>query len=244
MLVYVLALGSPSFPIGPAGYRAWTATFEPATDYGIEYVPAGPLFIHQLPHLSIDLRGIRDERNRELGFDYFENSRRATLVQREYAIDNPHGFSHYSENAWGLTASNGPGPAVRVIDGVRREFFGYLARGAPHGPDDGTLAPWAVVASLPFAPEVVCDAIRHAIERLELKNRHAPGFDASYNRTFPDPEGGDRGWVERWKLGLNEGPIIAMIENHLGGKPWALSRGCPYIAEGLRRAGFTGGWLR
>jgi hypothetical protein len=245
ILLYVLALGSPTFAIAAQGYREWTATFEWKTVYGHDYLYAGPLFIHQLSHAWIDFRGMRDARNREVDCDYFENSRRATLVQRQYAIENPQGFAHYSRNGWGLTASDGPGPAAQVVDGVRREFYGYLARGAPFGPDDGTISPWAVVASLPFAPDAVCETIRHAIERLALEKKAGRGFDASYNPTFRERRGRSKslGWVSPWKFGLNEGPIVLMIENHLSGLVWGLFGQSPYVVAGLRRAGFEGGWL-
>jgi hypothetical protein len=243
MILYILALGSPTFPIGEEGYRAWSRTFKTVTAYDLEYIYAGPLFIHQLSHVWIDFRGIRDARNREVGFDYFENSRRATLVHQRYAIANPLGFEGYSEFSWGITASDGPGPATRVIKGHPREFHGYLARGAPFGPDDGTLSPWAVVASLPFAPEEISRTLRHAIERLAKRRKLGGGFDASYNRTFPSPDGGARGWVAPFKIGLNEGPIILMIENYLSGLVWSLFRRSPAVVTGLRRAGFEGGWL-
>ena len=129
---------------------------------------AGPLFIHQLSHIWIDFRGIRDEFMREKGLDYFENSRRATYVQREYAIRNPNEFAFYDKDCWGITASDGPGPSTLKVNGIERRFFDYLARGVPHGPDDGTLAPWAVVASLPFAPEIVLPAIRYFTDRVKL----------------------------------------------------------------------------
>jgi len=240
-ILYALALGSPTFSIPNDGYREWTATFEKILAYEIEYIYAGPLFIHQLPQVWLDLRDIRDELNRTLGFDYFENSRRATLVHRAYATDNPQGFAGYSANTWGLTASDGPGPAVKTIAGKRRRFFGYRARGAPFGPDDGTIAPWGVLASLPFAPRVVCDAAHHEIELLDDKAR-APSFQASINPTFTTR--GAAGWVAPWKLGLNEGPIVLMIENFSSQLVWKLARRCPYIVRGLERAGFEGGWLR
>ena len=126
---------------------------------------------------------------------------------------------------------------------MRRKFYGYLARGAPFGPDDGTISPWAVVASLPFAPEVVCSALHHAIERLGLKNKGQTGFNASFNPTFPVAGGDSNGWVAPWKFGLNEGPIILMIENHLSQLLWKRFCACPYAVQGLRRAGFEGGWL-
>jgi hypothetical protein len=242
LILYILALGSPTFPIGERAYRDWTRTFERKTVYGVECIYAGPLFVHQLSHIWLDFRGIQDAANREVGFDYFENSRRATLAQRRYAVENPRGFARYSKYGWGLTASDGPGPAVRVVDGVSREFYGYLARGAPFGPDDGTISPWAVVTSLPFAPEAVLETLRHVIERLAARHKDGRGFDASFNPTFEVSN--DRyGWVSPCKLGLNEGPIILMIENYLSGMMWDLFRRCPYVVVGLRRAGFAGGWL-
>jgi len=242
-ILYILALGSPTHPVPSQGYLDWTATFEEKSAYGIHHLYAGPLFIHQLSQVWLDFRGIGDERNRSLGFDYFENSRRATLVQRCYGRENPQGFAHYSENVWGLTASDGPGPAVRTVGGRRREFYGYLARGAPFGPDDGTVAPWAMLGSLPFAPRLVCDAARHLIERLGLKKTDRTGFHASFNATFPETQQNPNGWVAPFQFGLNEGPIVLMVENYLSGLVWNLFRTCPHALRGLRRAGFTGGWL-
>jgi hypothetical protein len=243
LILYVLAMGSPTFPIDPQGYREWTSTFEWKKLYEIEHLYAGPLFIHQMSHLWLDFRGIRDDFNRKTGVDYFENSRRATYVQRQYGIENPLGFSHYHEYGWGLTASDGPGPAVLMVKGVRRVFYDYTARGAPFGPDDGTISPWAVVASLPFAPEIVIDTIRHAIERLDLKGHSPYGFDASFNSTFPGESRNRHGWVSPWIFGLNQGPIILMIENFQSELIWKNTRKCPHIVEGLRRAGFRDGWL-
>ena len=68
--------------------------------------------------------------------DYFENSWRATYVQQQYAIRNPNGFKGYNAYCWGITASNGPGNAIRRVNGIERRFFGYLARDVPYGPDD------------------------------------------------------------------------------------------------------------
>ena len=242
-ILYVLALGSPTFPIGPEGYRQWTSTFEWKEFYGLAHFYAGPLFIHQLSQMWLDCRGIKDAANRKVGIDYFENSRRATYVQRQYGIENPHGFNHYSRHGWGFTASDGPGPAVRTLNGIKRKFHGYLARGAPLGPDDGTISPWAVAASLPFAPEIVVETLRHAIERLDSERCNAYGFDSSYNPTYPEKNGNPNGWVSPWIFGLNQGPIVLMIENHTSELIWKTVRKCAPIVEGLRRAGFRGGWL-
>jgi len=243
LLLYVLGLGSPTYPLPAESYPAWLSSYAWKTIYEYDFVYAGPLFIHQLSHIWIDFRGIRDSYMREKGLDYFENSRRATYVQREYAIRNPREFMLYSKDCWGLIASDGPGPATLKVDGVERRFFDYLARGAPHGPDDGTIAPWAVVASLPFAPEIVLPTIRYFIDSVHLEEPHSYGFKATFNPTYPVRSENEFGWVSPWNFGLNQGPIVLMIENHRSDLIWGLMRRCPYIVAGLRRAGFRGGWL-
>ena len=241
LLLYVLGLGSPTHPLPAESYAAWARTYRWRTVYDIEYLYAGPLFTHQLSHCWIDFRGIQDAFMRERGIDYFENSRRATLVQQQYGIRNPRGFAHYGEFCWGLTASDGPGEFTRVVDGVERRFFDYLAREVPDGPDDGTIAPWAVLASLPFAPEIVLPTVAD-FARWGLAGEHEYGFKATFNPTFP-VAGTPDGWLSPWHFGINEGPIVVMIENHLTGLVWRLLRGCAPIVAGLRAAGFTGGWL-
>ena len=241
MLLYVLGLGSRTHPLSPQSYQAWASTYEWKTVYETQFLYAGPLFTHQLSHVWIDFRGIQDAFMRDHGIDYFENSRRATLVQQQYAIRNPGGFAHYGEFCWGLTASDGPGEVTLTIDGVERQFFDYLARGVPDGPDDGTIAPWAVVASLPFAPEIVLPTVTDFM-RWKVAGDHKYGFKATFNPTFP-VRGFPNGWVSPWHFGINEGPIVVMIENHRTGLVWELMRRCPPIIDGLRAAGFTGGWL-
>ena len=243
LILYILALGSATHPIPPECYRAWETTYAWKKIYKIELLYAGPLFTHQLSHVWIDFRGIQDDFMVEHGLDYFENSRRASLVQREYAIRNPKEFRHYGRDCWGLTASDGPGPATMTVDGVERQFYGYLARGAPFGPDDGTISPWAVVTSLPFTPELVLTTTRYFIEEVGLKERQTYGFEASFNGTYPEKSVSPFGWVSPWILGLNQGPMVAMIENAGTGLVWRLMRSSPYVVAGLRRAGFRGGWL-
>jgi hypothetical protein len=242
LLLYLLGLGSPTHPLPVESYMAWLSTYEWKKVYGIEFLYGGPLFIHQLSHVWIDFRRIQDEFMREHGIDYFENSRRATYIQREYALNNPLGFERYGEECWGFTASDGPGPKTLRVHGVERQFFGYLARGAPFGPDDGTIAPWAVVASLPFAPEIVLPAIQY-FNQIRLRENNRYGFKATFNPTYPEQPGSEYGWVSPWHYGLNQGPIVLMIENYRSGLLWKLMRGCPYLSSGLRKAGFTGGWL-
>ena len=243
LVLYILGLGSPTYPLPEESYAAWASTYEWRRSYGHEYLYAGPLFTHQISHVWIDFRGIQDAFMRDKGIDYFENTRRATHVQQRYAIDNPRSFAAYGERCWGITANDGPGPATITVEGVERRFFGYLARGVPDGPDDGTIAPWAVVASLPFAPEIVLPAIDYLVHDVDLKLGNPYGFKASFNPTYPATSGNLNGWVSPWHYGINQGPIIPMVENYRTGMVWRLMRDCPYVVTGLRRAGFSGGWL-
>ncbi|HEY4193478.1 MAG TPA: glucoamylase family protein [Mesorhizobium sp.] len=242
LILYVLALGSPTHPPSAECYVEWLTGYRWKKIYGQEYLYAGPLFIHQMSHLWIDFRGIQDAFMRDHDSDYFENSRRATYVQRQYAIDNPRGFKGYHANCWGITASDGPGKQKRVIDGIERRFHGYRARGVPFGPDDGTFSPWATVASLPFAPEIVLPALRYFHE-IDLKDDHPYGFTASFNPTLGAPGGPAFGWMSPEHVGINQGPIALMIENYRSGLIWKLMRECPYIIAGLSAAGFRNGWL-
>ena len=240
LILYVLGLASPTHPLPTRSYRAWTRTYKWKKLYGREFLYAGPLFIHQLSHMWIDFRGIQDEYMRHKAIDYFENSSRATYIQQQYAIRNPRGFKCYGEYIWGLTASDGPGPASKKIGGKLIRFYDYINRGIPNGPDDGTLAPWAVVASLPFAPEIVLPSIQYFDETFpEMTSKY--GFKCSFNPTFSTASSSE--WISKGYYGLDQGPIVLMIENYRSRFPWRLMRRCPYIIDGLQRAGFSGGWL-
>jgi len=252
MLLYVLALGSPTHPVDDTAWDAFTSTYEWTSFYGYEHVNFAPLFGHQYSHVWIDFRDIQDPYMRKQGIDYFENSRRATLAQREYAIDNPSNFAGYGKNVWGLTASDGPGNTTVTVNGQERTFKGYWARGAAQGDirDDGTIAPTAVGGSVPFAPEATIAALKTMRSRYgdALFDRY--GFHDAFNPTYslqdPPPDGGQttpRGWVDDEYLGIDQGPILTMIENHRTGLIWSLMRENPYVVRGLCRAGFSGGWL-
>ncbi len=242
LILYLLALASPTFPIDRACYAAWTASYEWKSLYGIDYLYAGPLFIHQMSHLWVDFRGLQDDYMAARGCDYFENSRRATLVQQRYAIANPMGFAEYGEFCWGVTASDGPGQLVHKTHGVERHFFDYVARGAPYGPDDGTIAPWAAAACLPFAPEIVLPTIA-AFQQRRLREANPYGFKASFNPSFQSAGTGKAGWVSPYHFGINEGATVIMIANHQQDFPWRLGRHHPILRRGLQQAGFKGGWL-
>ncbi len=240
ILLYALALGSPTHPVSPDCYAGWISTYQWENLYHQDFLYAGPLFVHHFSQAWIDLRGIRDRFMREKGSDYFENSRRAVLVQRQYTQLNPHEFTGYDCNGWGLSACDGPTDAQLDVSHEQRRLFGYAARGVPYGPDDGTLSPPSVLASLPFAPELSLAALRNMLLRypeILTDDRLTTGFNA----TLADRHG--RPWVSPGHYGLDQGIVFMMIENHRRESIWRRLRGCGYLAEGLRRAGFNGGWL-
>ncbi|MDO9116531.1 MAG: glucoamylase family protein [Nitrospira sp.] len=242
LLLYALGLGSPTYPLPKESYSAWISSYEWKKIYGHEYLYGSSLFIHQYSHMWIDFRGIQDAFMRGKGIDYFENSRRATHVQQQYAVHNPFEFVGYSQYFWGLTATDGPGWTVRKVKGVERSFFDYAARGVPYGPDDGTIAPWAVVASLPFAPEIVLPTVLNFQKVYpQVMGRYC--FKCSFNLTFPHKAHGRLGWNSPYHYGINAGPVVLMCENFRSELLWRLTKRCPYIVTGLRRAGFVNGWL-
>ena len=241
ILLYVLALGSPTYPIVGDCYKAWTATYQWENLYDYDYLYAGPLFVHHFSHAWVDLRGIQDDFMRAKRSDYFENSRRAAYIQREYAKRNPHEFAGYDENGWGLSACDGPSDEIPNETNEPRRLFGYAARGVPYGPDDGTLSGPAVLSTLPFAPALALDATRNLLARypqILSENQLA----SSFNPSLLDADG--RIWISNGHYGLDQGIVAMMIENHRSGMIWQVMRGCPYISKGLRCAGFSGGWLQ
>lgn len=253
LILYILALGSPTHPLPAATWSDWTAGFAPSwgARWGEPHFQFGPMFGHQYSHVWIDFRGITDAVTAARGIDYFENSRRATLAQRAYAVANPDGYVGYGSEEWGLTACDGPADIRMVIGGRPRRFWSYAARG-PGERDDGTLAPTALLGSLPFAPEAVLSTIA-ALYASHGAHIYGPyGFFDAFNRTLiTAPPAGFRhgrlkpgfGWVADDWLGIDQGPILLMIENHRSGMIWNLMKQNPHVRRGLTRAGFAGGWL-
>jgi hypothetical protein len=240
IILYVFAMGSPTHPLKDDSYEAWTRTYQWEHLYGYDYLYAGPLFMHQYSHAWIDFRGIRDRFMREKRCDYFENSRRAIEIQREYARRNPNRFAGYDENCWGLTACDGPSNLLPELVNERRRLFGYAARGVPYGPDDGTLSGWAALASLPFAPEIVLCVARNMLQRYP-EMLTAQQYSSSFNPTLASAD--SSAWVSAGHFGLDQGIVVLMIENYRTQLIWRLMRDCPYVHAGLLRAGFRGGWL-
>lgn len=207
---------------------------------GEDVLYSGPLFTHLFPHTWLDLRGVRDAFMRQSRSDYFENTRRSIAVQREYCERNPRGFAAYNRDLWGVSAGDGPtGEGVREFVQDNRHF-GYMARGVPFGPDDGTLCPWAMLACLPFAPQAALEGTRELLRRypeVAPQGRFSSGFNASVVRR-------GRPWLSKGWYGLDQGLLVLMLENARSGLIWQLLRDSPHVRRGLRRAGFQGGWLQ
>lgn len=220
MILYLLALGSPTHPVPTTTWNYWMTGYQWTTQYGQTYVIFPPLFGHQYTHCWVDFRQRRDAFGRARNITYSENSRRATLAQRAYASANPGHWTGYSDSLWGLTASDIRG--------------GYNARGAPPAMnDDGTITPTAPIGSIAFAPDEVIPVVRNMFQNYPLL--WGPyGFRDAFNLSL-NPV-----WYDTDYLGIDQGPIVLMIENHLTGAVWNRFMRNPDIQTGLTRAGFTG----
>jgi hypothetical protein len=254
MIIYLLALGSPTHPVDASAWGAWTSTYDQSwsAEFGLPHLAFAPLFGHQYCQTWVDFRGLQDAYLRSRGIDYFENNRRAVYAQRAYAIANPLGWKDYGVDVWGVSASDGPANVTCDYEGKQRTFRAYAARGAagPQSYDDGTLAPTALVASIAFAPEIVLPAV-HEIKRRFGSHIYATyGFLDAFNPSFdfkvPLAQGHcipGFGWVASDYLGIDQGPIVGMIENYRSELVWRMMRKSPHLRKGLTRAGFSGGWL-
>jgi len=266
MLLYVLALGAPVHPVQPLAWGDWARGYEGRwgsfqgqeyAGFNQKYLSFAPLFGNQYSHVWIDFRWIQDDFMRRRGINYFENSRRASYAQREYAIVNPMDWRGYGADVWGLTASDGPGRITTRIDGVERQFRAYWARGvAPDKTnDDGTIAPTAVGGSVPFAPEIAIPALRAMATRYGEHLFTPYGFFDAFNPTLRDErllDGAELvrgevvsglGWFSNSYIGIDQGPILLMIENYRSEMIWDLMKKSEPLVRGLCRGGFRGGWL-
>ncbi len=252
MVLMAIALGSPTHPVPAEAWPLYTSTQVWAGYYGQDYVCFGPMFGHQFSHVWIDFRGIQDPYMAAKGIDYAENTRRATYAQRAYALKNPGQWRGYGADIWGFSACDGPADVKVTVDGQSRAFLTYAARGVGVAGvlDDGTITPNAAAGSLPFTPEISLPALQEMRRRFGDDLFGAYGFLDSFNETFPSGTPlhhgkyvAGKGWVDTDYLGIDQGLILGMVENYRSGMVWNLMRTHPAIINGLRRAGFKGGWL-
>ena len=217
MILYCLGLGAATNPLPASAWSRWTSGYTWATYYGQSFVTFPPLFGHQYSHCWIDFRHIGDAYMNSHNSTYFENSRRATLAQRSYCIANPLNRVGYSSNVWGLTACDGPS--------------GYAAHGAPPSQmDDGTIAPTAAGGSMSFTPEYSLPSLRNLYAQARTRIWTAYGFRDAFNL--------GASWYGSDELGIDQGPIVVMIENYRTQRVWRLFMQNQEAQRGLQRAGF------
>ena len=241
LVMYVLGAASTSHPMPPNVYDRAARSYVWHRNAGLEWIHATPLFIHLFPQAWIDLRGLQDGYVSEhADIDYFENTRRAITVQREYAQLNPNNHAGYNENVWGLSACAGPDGKLKTRNGHTRKFDGYAARGVTAGPDDGTLVPWAATTCVAHAPEQAMDGIRAVLKTYPdaLNNGQ---FVGAINPSLPGPT--KTGWVAPACFGIDQGLVVMMIENARTGLIWELTSNSAMFKKGLKKLGFSGGWL-
>jgi len=197
-ILYMLAIASPTHPISPRSWTAWTRKL--FTYAGYTYVVGGPLplFTHQYSHAWIDYRNRRDKGG--LRTDYFVNSITATRAHRIFCINLSHMFPGYGPNMWGITAS----------DSVK----GYVAWGGPPFDPaiDGTVVPCAAGGSLMFTPDISLAALRTMRERFGQRIYGRYGFADAFNP--------NTGWVDSDVIGINIGITLLSAENLRSGHVW------------------------
>ncbi|HZJ58195.1 MAG TPA: glucoamylase family protein [Clostridia bacterium] len=222
LMMYILGAGSPTSKLGPElYYRMGKLTGE----YKGEIYIRGwynSLFIHQFSHAWFDSAGYVDRD----GVNWFNNSVKATLANRQYCIDNPEGFRTYNSKAWGLTACAGPG-------GYSGRY-GTLPSGIVDevNNNDGTVPICGPAGSVPFTPQESMDALLHAYECYpSLWGKY--GFYDSYNLDQAEP------WFSKEYIGINKGITLLMIENHLSGLVWDLYMKNQFIKDGLKTLMFS-----
>jgi exo beta-1,2-glucooligosaccharide sophorohydrolase (non-reducing end) len=237
MIVYLLAIASPTYPVPPDMYwSGWASDSKLArryrqnwgqttqgdgyangkTYYGIKLPvgvgSGGPLFFTHYSFLGFDPRGVRDRFT-----DYFENNRAISLINYRYCMENPRGFRGYGEGFWGLTASD--------------DHTGYL----PHEPsprlDNGTISPTAAISAFPYTPEESMRALKHMYANTGKEMWGIYGYRDAYNPT--------QNYASRIFMGLNQAPMVVMIENYRTGLLWKLFMANPEIPEMLEKLGFS-----
>ncbi|CAI2932566.1 Glycoamylase domain-containing protein [Aminobacter niigataensis] len=218
LLAFVLAAGSQHHAIDPGcyhnGFAAGPAFHNRREHHGIE-LPlgtdfGGPLFFAHYSFCGLDPRELRDRHA-----DYWEQNVRHARINHRHCVLNPHGHQGYGADCWGLTASHGP--------------TGYVA----HAPDRdiGVITPSAALSSFPYMPDQAMSALRGFLAK--------PGKRIWGRFGFVDAFCENRNWYARTFLAINQGPIVAMIENHRTGLLWKLFMSAPEVRLGLARLGFT-----
>jgi len=211
MMIYLLGMGSSSHPLRPEAWLAWKRT---AFEYdGLRYIGSfAPLFVHQYSQAWFDFR-----RKRDKYADYFQNSATATEVHRRFCVELGRKFPDYSEDLWGITASDSD--------------KGYVIWGGPPamGPIDGTVVPAASGGSLPFLPEATMRVLKNIRSRYpQTWSRY--GFVDAFNPL--------KKWYDTDIVGIDTGITMLMAENARTAFVWETFMKNPEAQRGMTNAGF------
>ncbi len=223
LIVYILAASGKEYPVSADVYhRGWVQSsfFNNGKKFYNHTLPlgfdyGGPLFFSHYSFLGLDPRGLKDRYA-----DYWEQNQNHTLINHDYCIDNPKKFKGYGENCWGLTASD--------------TYDGYNAFSPTN--DWGTITPTAALSAFPYTPEFSMKALKHFYFDLGDKIWSEYGFVDAFNES--------KGWYAHSHLAIDQGPIVAMIENYRTGLIWKLFMSCPEIKDGLRKLDFQSPYLK
>lgn len=215
LILLALAIGSPTHPIPAQAWQAWDRFEDTYNGKTIVYSHSGSLFTYQYPHAFIDFRNLDDR-----GINYFENSKRAAAANREYSLSFDSEYQSYEADSWGLSASVGPG--------------GYKAYGGKPGQGlhDGTIAPYAAIASINFTPEESVKAVRRFYDMYGRELYGGYGFKAAFNW--------DKHWWAQEYLGIDQGITVLMLENFLNdGAVWKKFMALAAIQRWIEKSGIT-----
>ncbi len=221
MILYVLAIGSPTHPISPEAWYSWTLPIEDIG--GNAFISGGPLFTHQYSLAWVDLR-LRGapQAPPEKAFvprvDYFANSVAATRAQRAWNLNLARDFPSYRGKVWGVSASDSPG--------------GYVAWGEPYHSSnlDGSVVPSAAGGSLMFAPDICIPALRAMLAQFGKKIYCRYGFADAFNPMT--------GWVSKYVIGIDAGIMLLSAENLRTGNVWEWFMSNPEAERSLDLVGF------
>jgi hypothetical protein len=219
MMIYLLGIGSPTHPLSPETWKAWT---RPTIKYqGIEYISGNdPIFTHQYSHAWFDFR-----RKRDAYANYFENSVKATRAHKLFCLSLRDRFPDYSENLWGISASD-------YVKGYTA-WGGPSAQGGTLGPVDGSIVPCATGGSLPFLFDDCMRVLRN------LRGRYREKVWTKYS--FVDAFNPLTGWYDADVLGIDLGITMLMAENHRTGFVWEQFMKNEDMQRAMTRAGFQPG---
>ncbi len=222
ILLYLLAIGSPTSPVPAESFYSFHRAKGNYRGPDFIFTYGGQLFTYQYPHCWFDFRNKTDA----LGVNWWNNSIEAVRANQRFALDNvPTG---YSQHLWGLTASDGP-------DITPSNLYGYKAYGALPAYDlvhDGTIAPTGIGASVPLAPDIAIPALKY------LYGAHGDAIWQTYG--FVDAFNARLGWTDTYYLGIDQGAILLMLENHRARTVWNSFMLNPHVRRALARTRFSG----